>query len=70
MLQRSLGTLARISQADGRGRALPAERRHRGVVLGSAIAALAEYGFEVISCRQERAEIEEAFLALTEETAA
>jgi ABC-2 type transport system ATP-binding protein len=32
--------------------------------LGSAIAALASAGYEVMSCRQERAEIEEAFLAL------
>jgi hypothetical protein len=33
------------------------------------VAALAEGGFEVLSCRQERAEIEEAFLALTAEGA-
>jgi ABC-type multidrug transport system ATPase subunit len=67
-LQRSLGTLARISEEtgeDGHFLLRPAPR----VVLGSAIAALAEYGFEVISCRQERAEIEEAFLALAEERA-
>ncbi len=68
MLQRSLGTLARISQTPGEdGHFLLAPEPR--VVLGSAIVALAEYGFEVISCRQERAEIEEAFLALTEERA-
>ena len=68
MLQRSLGTLARISQTTGEDGHFVLAPEPR-VVLGSAIAALAGYGFEVISCRQERAEIEEAFLALTEETA-
>jgi ABC-2 type transport system ATP-binding protein len=37
--------------------------------LGEAIAALAEAGFDVVACRQERSEIEDAFLVLTEETA-
>lgn len=32
--------------------------------LGAAIAALTSAGYEVMSCRQERAEIEDAFLAL------
>jgi ABC-type multidrug transport system ATPase subunit len=68
MLQRSLGTMARISQTTGEDGHFVLAPEPR-VVLGSAIAALAEYGFEVISCRQERAEIEEAFLALTEELA-
>jgi ABC-2 type transport system ATP-binding protein len=36
-----------------------------GVPLGSAIAALADGGIDVLACRQERSEIEEAFLALT-----
>lgn len=34
--------------------------------LGSAVACLIAAGYEVLSCRQERAEIEEAFLALAE----
>lgn len=38
--------------------------------LGSAVACLIDAGYEVLSCRQERAEIEEAFLALAEEAAA
>ncbi len=38
--------------------------------LGAAVAALAQAGFDVLSCRQERAEIEEAFMALSSETAA
>jgi ABC-2 type transport system ATP-binding protein len=38
-----------------------------GVPLGAAIAALADGGVDVLACRQERSEIEEAFLALTGE---
>jgi ABC-type multidrug transport system ATPase subunit len=68
VLQRSLGTLARISEETGEdGHFMLRPAPH--VVLGSAIAVLAEYGFEVISCRQERAEIEGAFLALAQEPA-
>ena len=37
--------------------------------LGAAIAALADGGVDVLACRQERSEIEEAFLALTGERA-
>ena len=33
--------------------------------LGGAIAELAAAGYDVLSCRQERSEIEEAFRALT-----
>jgi ABC-2 type transport system ATP-binding protein len=36
-----------------------------GVVLGDALAALAAVDMKVVSCRQERSEIEEAFLRLT-----
>ncbi|HEV3477920.1 MAG TPA: ABC transporter ATP-binding protein [Gaiellaceae bacterium] len=36
-------------------------------VLGDALAALAAAGFKVLSCRERRSEIEEAFLALTRE---
>ena len=67
-LQRSLGTLARISpEAAGDGHFLLAPGPH--VVIGSAITALADNGFEVISCRQERAEVEAAFLSLTGQAA-
>ena len=38
-----------------------------GIPLGAAIAALADGGIDVLACRQERSEIEEAFLALTGE---
>jgi hypothetical protein len=36
------------------------------VVLGDAVASLAAANIEVLSCREERSEIEEAFLLLTE----
>jgi hypothetical protein len=39
------------------------------VVLGDALAALALGGVQVLACREERSEIEEAFLALTGDAA-
>lgn len=65
-LQRTLGTAASISAGtDGPGHFLlePAP----DYAFGSAIARLAEAGFLVTACRQEQAEIESAFLALTAE---
>jgi hypothetical protein len=62
---------ARASVAPGAG----ADGEHfrlepgEGVPLGTAIAALADGGVDVLACRQERSEIEEAFLALTGERA-
>jgi ABC-2 type transport system ATP-binding protein len=38
-------------------------------VLGHALAALSHAGVDVVACRQERPEIEEAFVALTEPSA-
>lgn len=38
-----------------------------GIVLGDAIAALASAGVQVLACREERSEIEEAFITLTRE---
>ncbi len=38
---------------------------HGDTTLGATIAALAGAGYDVLSCRQERSEIEEAFLALS-----
>jgi ABC-2 type transport system ATP-binding protein len=40
-----------------------------GVVLGDALAALSLEGVQVLACREERSEIEEAFLALTGDSA-
>ena len=38
-----------------------------GAVLGDALASIAQEGVQVLACREERSEIEEAFLALTGE---
>jgi ABC-type multidrug transport system ATPase subunit len=38
-----------------------------GAVLGDALAAVREAGFQLLSCRDERSEVEEAFLTLTRE---
>lgn len=63
VLARSLEDKARLSAADD------AEHYRLaladGVVLGDALAALALGGVHVLACREERSEIEEAFLALT-----
>ena len=40
-----------------------------GVVLSDAVASLAAADVKVVSCREDRSEIEEAFLLLTEESA-
>ena len=69
VLQRALGDRGEIVLGPGGpGHYLLAPGRD--AVLGSAMGALAEAGFDVLSCRQERAEIEEAFVALTAEEAA
>jgi len=68
-LQLALGIAASISAGpDGPGHFLlePAPSH----AFGSAIVRLAEAGFVVTACRQETAEIESAFLALTAEVAA
>ena len=63
-LQRALGSLATV---EGAGR----ESEHYllslqgGAVLGDALGALINARFEVLACRQERSEIEDAFVALT-----
>jgi hypothetical protein len=36
-----------------------------GIVLGDALAALVIQDIDVLACRQERSELEEAFLELT-----
>jgi ABC-2 type transport system ATP-binding protein len=60
-LERALGARATVEPADGEHfRMEPAA----DVPLGAAIAALAAGGIDVLACRQERSEIEEAFLAL------
>ena len=62
-LQLALGNSARISALPNSvGEFLLAPRPNRG--LGSTMATLVDAGFEVTGCRQDRAEIEDAFLAL------
>jgi ABC-2 type transport system ATP-binding protein len=63
-LQAALGALGRVAPAgDGHYVLEPAE----GADLGSALAALCSRGARVRAVRQERSEIEEAFLSLTRE---
>jgi ABC-2 type transport system ATP-binding protein len=63
-LQRALGVLA-AAESDGSEHATI--ELADGAVLGDALAALAAARVHVLSCRQERSEIEEAFLSLTRE---
>ena len=64
-LQRALGGGGAITPAgDASGEHFLLAPRG-DTTLGRAIAALAAAGYDVLSCRQERSEIEEAFLALT-----
>lgn len=65
-LQRAVGDLADIAHGPG-GLDHFLLEPDRLAALGPAIGALTEAGFDVLSCRRERAEIEEAFLALTAE---
>jgi ABC-2 type transport system ATP-binding protein len=58
------GTLARVEGGGADHYVLCLDDR---AVLGDALAALASGGFKVLSCRERRSEIEEAFLALTRE---
>lgn len=67
-LERSLGDLGRIAPtgaADGTYLIALSD----GATLGSALAALHGAGTEILSCRHERPEVEEAFLALVGEGA-
>jgi ABC-2 type transport system ATP-binding protein len=65
--QRALGRRARIAPPIEPGSEHHVIALADGVVLGDAVAALAGAEFQVLACRQERSEIEEAFLALTRE---
>jgi ABC-2 type transport system ATP-binding protein len=64
--QRALGSSAAISLPVEAGSEQHVLELAEGAVLGDAVAALAEARLQVLACRQERSEIEEAFLALTE----
>lgn len=68
-VQLAIGAKAKVLAGDGpQGNFVLAPQSDAD--LGSAVASLIGAGYEVLACRQERAEIEEAFLALTEAAAA
>jgi len=61
--EQALGSLAEVSVVAGSDHFVLA--LSDGVVLGDALAAIMARDIQVLSCRQERSEIEEAFLLLT-----
>ena len=67
-LDAALGTLGRVQPASDPAHVLIT--LSPGVSLGSALSALTAAGAEVVSCRDERPPMEQAFLALTGERAA
>jgi ABC-2 type transport system ATP-binding protein len=67
--QRALGVRARITPPIEPGSEHHVIALAEGAVLGDAVASLSGIGIQVLACRQERSEIEEAFLALTEKPA-
>jgi ABC-2 type transport system ATP-binding protein len=60
------GTLAPSSESDEEHVTL---ELHDGVVLGDVLVALAGAGIQVLACRDERSEVEQAFLHLTNDAA-
>jgi ABC-type multidrug transport system ATPase subunit len=63
----ALGNMGEVALLDEEG----VDRHYRlalreGVVLGDALARLTTSGIDILSCREERSEIELAFLQLTE----
>ncbi len=64
-LQRALGAGAAIAGGGALGPEHFLLTPRGGTPLGRAIASLAGAGFDVLTCRQERSEVEEAFRALT-----
>ena len=67
-LDAALGTLGRVQPASDTAHALITLAP--GVSLGAALSALTAAGAEVVSCREERPPMEQAFLAMTGEQAA
>jgi ABC-2 type transport system ATP-binding protein len=65
--QSALGSKASITPPLEAGSEHHAIALAEGAVLGDAVAALQNAQIQVLACRQERSEIEEAFLALTED---
>jgi ABC-type multidrug transport system ATPase subunit len=65
--RKALGSSATISAPVEAGSEQHVLVLAEGAVLGDAVAALSAASIQVLACRQERSEIEEAFLALTED---
>ncbi|HEX2046098.1 MAG TPA: ABC transporter ATP-binding protein [Gaiellaceae bacterium] len=68
-IERALGGRGSIASAAGASSGHYTMNLRDGVVLGDALAALAGAGIQVLACREERSEIEEAFLSLMREDA-
>ena len=66
--QRAIGTMGSLTRIGEEGAQHYALLLHDGAVLGRAISALGDAGLDVLSCHGERSEVEDAFLALLEET--
>jgi ABC-2 type transport system ATP-binding protein len=64
-LQQVLGGRGTIARAGGQDAGDYVLTLHEGAVLGDALAALSAARFQVLSCREERPGLEEAFLRLT-----
>ncbi|MDR7554838.1 MAG: ABC transporter ATP-binding protein [Armatimonadota bacterium] len=64
-LQAALGRHGTIARAGGQDAGDYVLTMHNGAVLGDALAALSAARFHVLSCREERPGLEEAFLRLT-----
>jgi hypothetical protein len=58
-----LGRIAPTAEAEGGHFVMALED---GVTLGRALGALMRTGIDVLACRDERSDIEEAFLSLTD----
>jgi ABC-type multidrug transport system ATPase subunit len=65
-LRLALGGSATIAHAERAGEGHYVLSLLDGVILGDALGALAGAGVEIVACREERSEIERAFVALTE----
>ena len=63
-IQRALGSSGTVVEADHRAGEFVLQLAD-GVILGDALARLTGAGVELVSCREERPEIEEAFIRLT-----
>ena len=69
LARRAIGDMGSVDRLGAEGSQHYVLSLHDGAVLGRALSALTSAGLDVLSCHGERSEVEEAFLALLEETA-